>query len=196
MSQESNHGETELLRVVKNNAGLSFVLGIVMLVMGVVSFSAPMVAGLAVAIIVGILLVVAGVFQVVFASKMGAFGKGLWTLILGVLTAVIGALMLSWPLFALATLTLIVAGYFGASGILDIVWAIKLKPIKGWGMTLFLGILSLLIGLFVWRTELSGARIIGYLVGVRLFINGWSHIILGGVVRREAKKALKAAQRV
>jgi uncharacterized membrane protein HdeD (DUF308 family) len=167
-----------------------------MLVMGVVSFSAPMVAGLAVAIIVGILLVVAGVFQVVFASKMGAFGKGLWTLILGVLTAVIGALMLSWPLFALATLTLIVAGYFGASGILDIVWAIKLKPIKGWGMTLFLGILSLLIGLFVWRTELSGARIIGYLVGVRLFINGWSHIILGGVVRREAKKALKAAQRV
>jgi uncharacterized membrane protein HdeD (DUF308 family) len=193
MSQQSSHGETELLRVVKNNAGMSIFLGIVMLVMGLLAFGMPLMVGRSVAVIVGVLAVIAGVPQVVFAFRMGSFGKGLWMLILGVVTVVFGLAMIGRPLFSLAVLTIMLAAYFGAAGIFDIIWAFKLRPLKGWGMTLFSGILSLLIGVFVWRTELSGVRIIGYLVGIRLFINGWSHIILGGVVRREAKKARKAA---
>lgn len=193
MSKNNSHGETELLGQVKKNAGMSGLLGIVMLILGLLAFAMPLVVGRSVSIIVGIILVVAGVPQVVFAFKMGSFGKGLWTLILGVLTVVIGGLMISWPLFALATLTFVLAGYFAASGIFDIVWAIKLKPIKGWGMTLFLGILSLLLGVFIWRNfPIAGAGITGFYFGTRLILSGWSHIIIGGVVRREAKKALKA----
>ena len=76
---------------------------------------------------------------------------------------------------------------------IDIIWAFKLRPIKGWRTMLFLGILSLLLGFFVSRNfPLSGARIIGFLVGIRLILNGWAHVVLGGAVRREAKKAAKA----
>ena len=194
MSQNNSHGGTELLGQIKKNAGMSVLLGIVMLIMGVLSFAMPLVAGRAVATLVGVVLIFAGAFQGFFAIKMGSLGKGLWTLVLSILTVVIGVLMISWTLFALATLTFVLAGYFAASGIFDIVWAIKLKPIKGWGMTLFLGILSLLIGVFVWRNfPIAGAGITGFYFGVRLILSGWSHIILGGVVRREAKKAQKAA---
>jgi uncharacterized membrane protein HdeD (DUF308 family) len=193
MSQNNSHGETELLGQIKKNAGMSVFLGIVMLVMGLLALSMPLIVGRSVTIIVGVVLVIAGIPQILFAFKMGSFGKGLWTFVLGALTMVVGLLMIGRPLFGLATLTFVLAAYFGVSGILDIVWAFKLKPIKGWGMTLFLGILSLLLGLFVWRSfPLSGARIIGFLVGIRLIFGGWSHIILGGVVRREAKKAKKA----
>jgi uncharacterized membrane protein HdeD (DUF308 family) len=193
MSQESNHGETELLRIVKNNAGMSIFLGIVMLVMGLLAFGMPLMMGRSVAVIVGVLAVIAGVPQVVFAFRMGSFGKGLWMLILGVLTVVFGLAMIGRPLFSLAVLTIVLAAYIGAAGIFDIIWAFKLRPLKGWRLTLIVGIITLLFGIFIWRNSpISGGRVVGFIVGIRLIFSGWTHVGIGRAVRKEAKKALGA----
>ncbi len=193
MSQESNHGDIELLRYEKNHAGMSIFLGIVMLVMGLLAFGMPLMVGRSVAIIVGVLAVIAGVPPLVFAFKMGSFGKGVWTLILGALTVVFGLAMIGRPLFSLAILTIVLLAYFGAAGIVDIIWAFKLRPLKGWRLTLIVGIITLLFGFFIWQNfPLSGARVVGFIVGIRLIISGWAHVGVGWALRKEAKKALKA----
>lgn len=194
MSQHINQDKQALLAHIKENAGMSIFLGIVMLIMGLLAFAMPLMVGRSVAIIVGVLAVIAGVPQVVLAFKMGLLGKGLWTFVLGIITLVFGFLMIGRPLFGLATLTVFLSVFFLASGIFDVVWAFKLRPIKGWRLTLIVGIITLLIGLMIWRNfPLSGARVVGFLVGMRLVFGGWVHIGLGGAVRREAKKAQQAA---
>jgi uncharacterized membrane protein HdeD (DUF308 family) len=99
--------------------------------------------------------------------------------------------MLSQPVEALAALTLFLAAYFVASGVIQIVGAFGARPQAGWGWLLFGGIVSILLGAMIWRQfPLSGAWAVGTLVGVQLVMSGWTLIAVGGV----AKDAVDAAQ--
>jgi uncharacterized membrane protein HdeD (DUF308 family) len=51
--------------------------------------------------------------------------------------------------------------------------AFILKPGTGWGWLLFGGIVSILLGIIIWRQfPLSGVFAIGILFGIKLFFNG------------------------
>jgi uncharacterized membrane protein HdeD (DUF308 family) len=92
--------------------------------------------------------------------------------------------MIAQPVAALATLTLFLAGYFIASGILEVIVAFGARPEKGWGLFLFGGIVSVLLGVMIWQQfPFSGAWAVGVLVGVKLIIAGWVLIGIGGAVK-------------
>ena len=146
------------------------------------------------AIVVGALLLVGGIAQLVFAFQAGSFGEGLLTFILGALTVVAGAIVIAQPGVGLATLTLFLAAYFIIEGIFEAIWAFQIKPVSGWGWSLFSGIVSLLLGIMIWsQFPLSGAWAVGVLVGIKLIFSGWTLIILGGAARSRAKEMVGAA---
>jgi uncharacterized membrane protein HdeD (DUF308 family) len=194
MMEQLDSAQSELLDRIKQNTGMVMTIGIVMLIIGVLSIASPLVAGLSIAITIGVLLILGGVGQLFFAFKAGSAGKGVLTFVLAVLTVLIGIAMVSQPDAALATLTLFLAAYFAVEGIFEIIWAFQLKPVKGWGLTLFSGIISLLLGIMIWRQfPLSGAWAIGTLVGIKLIFTGWMMIGLSSAAKNAAKDIEAAA---
>lgn len=156
--------------------------GALLLLMGVFAMGSPLVAGLSLAMMIGIMLIIGGVGELYFAFKAG---KGIFAFALGVLTVVIGGYMVSRPGAALVSLTIFLALYLIFSGIFEVMMAFQFRPVKGWGWALFSGILSMLFGIMIWNQfPLSGIWAVGILIGVRLFSNGLTLLMLGLAARQ------------
>ncbi len=96
-----------------------------------------------------------------------------------------GALVVAHPLFSLGWLTLVLAAYFFIDGIFGIILAFQVRPEQGWGWTLFSGIVAVLAGILIWRQwPVSGAWLVGLLVGIKIIFAGWAMIATGSVGRQ------------
>jgi uncharacterized membrane protein HdeD (DUF308 family) len=179
-----------LLDGIKKNARLAVIVGILMLVCGILAIGSPLVAGMSVTVIVGIMLLVGGIAQCFLAFQAGAFGEGLLIFIMGALTAVAGLYLFNQPLAGLASITIFLAAYFVVTGISELISAFQIRPAEGWGLMLFNGIVTLLLGIMIWRQfPLSGAWAVGVLFGIKLVLGGWSLIFIGRAVRGAAEDA-------
>lgn len=190
MSQNIQSSGTAFLDELKRNSGFTIAMGVILLLVGLLAMGAPLVAGLSLAMLVGIMLIVGGIGQLVFAVKTG---KGIFSIILGILTVVIGGYMVGNSAVALSALTIFLAIYLLISGISEVLMSFQLRPAKGWGWALFSGILALLLGAIIWNQfPLSGAWAIGILIGIRLFFSGWALLMLGLAARSAAKQLTTA----
>lgn len=181
MSQELQTIETPFLQELKKNARFIIIMGVLLLLTGLLAMGSPLVAGLSLALMVGIILIIGGIGQLVFAVKTN---KGGAAVIIAILTLLIGIYMVSNPGAALASLTIFLAVYLLISGIFEILMSYQVRPAKGWGWALFSGILSVLLGAMIWNQfPLSGAWAIGILVGIRLFFSGWTLLMFGMAAR-------------
>jgi len=181
-----NIGTTDnaLLDGIKKNAGATVVSGVVLLVAGLLALMSPLVAGLSITIMVGVMLAVSGIGQCFLAFKAGAFGKALVVFIVGILMTIAGFYMMSQPVAGLASLTLIFMAYLLATGLLEIVVALQLRPARGWGLEMISGAVTLLLGILLWRQfPLSGVWAIGVLFGIKLIFSGWALIFIGRSVK-------------
>ncbi len=190
MANTIQGADPEMLRTIKRHAGVGIAVGILSAIAGFLALVAPLVAGLSVALTVGVLLIVAGVSRLFLAFRMGSFGHGLLVFVIGLLSVVAGGYMLGRPGMALATLTLFLAAYFLVEGAFEIIWAFRLRPIKGWGWTLFSGIVALALGVMIWaQFPVSGVWAVGTLVGVSLMFGGISLASVCAAARSAAKEA-------
>jgi len=179
-----------LLDGIKKNARLAVIVGILMLICGILAIGSPMVAGMSVTVVVGVMLMIGGISECFLAFQAGAFGKGLLIFIMGALTAVAGFFLFNQPLAGLASITLLLAAYFVVTGISELIGAFQIKPAEGWGVMLFSGILTLLLGIMIWKQfPVSGAWAVGVLFGIKLVVSGWTLIFLGRGVKGAAKEA-------
>ena len=187
---EHTEAQSGLLDGIQKNARLAVIVGILMLICGILAIGSPLVAGASVTIFVGAMLLVGGIAQCFLAFQAGAFGKGLLIFVMGALTAVAGYYVFSQPLAGLASITLLLAAYFVVTGISELIGAFQIRPADGWGAMLFNGIVTLLLGIMIWKQfPLSGAWAVGVLFGVKLVLGGWAMIIIGRGVRAVAEDA-------
>jgi uncharacterized membrane protein HdeD (DUF308 family) len=133
-----------------------------------------------VTVLVGILLLVAGIVEIVFAFKAGSFGKGVLRFLFGGLGVLAGVIMMTTPGTSLVVLAYVLAVFFVAGGLLDIVLSLKLRPEEGWGWMLFSGIVSVVLGgLIIGQWPVSGTWAVGLYVGIRMVMHGWMLMALG-----------------
>lgn len=167
---------------IQNNSGFIIATGILLLIMGMFAMGSPLAAGLSLAMMVGIMLIIGGIGQLSFAFKAG---KDIFTFVLGALTVVIGGYMVSRPGAALGSLTLFLALYLIISGVFEVMMSFQFRPIKGWVWAMFSGVLSMLLGTMIWNQfPLSGTWAVGILIGVRLFFNGLTLLMFGLAARQ------------
>jgi uncharacterized membrane protein HdeD (DUF308 family) len=187
MSDQAESPDAGLVDGIKKNAGLTVIIGIITLIAGFLAISSPLVAGVSITILVGATLVVSGVSQCFLAFKTGAFGRGLVVFVVGVLMTIAGVYMMNQPVAGLATLTIILMAYLLVTGALEIIVSMQLKPADGWGLELFNGVVTLLLGIMLWRQfPLSGAWAIGVLFGIKMIFSGWAFIFIGRSVKKMA----------
>ncbi len=187
MSEQVETRDAGLKDGIKKNAGLTVVSGIILLIAGTLAILSPFVAGVSITMLVGAMLAVSGIGQCFLAFKTGAFGRGLMVFVVGVLMTITGFYMMNQPIAGLATLTIILMSYLLATGALEIIVAFQLKPADGWGLELFNGIVTLLLGIMLWRQfPLSGAWAIGILFGIKMIFSGLAFVIIGRNVKKMA----------
>lgn len=169
---------------VKKDSTALMILGIITIVFGVLAMMAPLMAGMAIALMVGILLIGAGITRTIFAFKCKSWGTGILVFVLGLLTLAVGFYMVANRGAALATLTLFLAAYFVVDGIFEIIEAFDLKPINGWGWMLFGGVVSILLGIMIWRQwPLSTVWAVGVLFGIKMIFAGFAMTGIGAAGR-------------
>jgi uncharacterized membrane protein HdeD (DUF308 family) len=172
------------LKEAKKNSGWITALGVVQVIVGVLALGSPLVAGIAAAVVAGVFLSLAGVIRIFAAFKAGSWGAGIFGLLVGILTVLGGLLIMVNPLFGLASLTLLLAIYFLIEGISVIMLGFKMKPAKGWGWTLFSGLVTLFLGGLIWsQWPLSGVWAVGTLLGIHLIFDGWAEIAVASAAR-------------
>ncbi len=182
-----DNSDSQLASRIKQNAGLATGMGVLLLVAGILALSTPAVAGLSVAMLVGFMLIMGGVGQLYFAYEAGS---GPWAYIAAALTTLAGGYLAFNPAVAAATLSIFLLVYFLASGVAEVLFALKMKPIDGWVWTLITGLLSIALGVMIWsQFPLSGLVAVGVLLGIKLCFSGLMLIMLGAGARRAAKRA-------
>ena len=164
--------------------GWSIVLSVFMIVAGILAIAMPLAAAIAVNIFVAWMLMFSGAAHLVFAWQR-RHGRGfIWQLLLGILYAFIGAYILINPALGLVSLALAIAAYLLLEGVLEIVLAFQIKPIRAWGWLLFDGILTLILALMIWKAWPAGSElVVAILVGISMLFSGISRLMLSLAAR-------------
>jgi uncharacterized membrane protein HdeD (DUF308 family) len=166
---------------------LGFFLGM----FGLLAIAAPLALGIDVGLIVGILLLGRGSMQLYYGIKVRHWGPGLvayfgvGSILMALLSVACGVLLIAWPLPGLRYLILLLAGYMAVTGAFDMLHAIELRTVKGWGILLLNGLLGVALGWLIWRQwPISGEWAIGVLTGASMLFGGIALAALGFVNRK------------
>jgi uncharacterized membrane protein HdeD (DUF308 family) len=162
-------------------------IGIVFVVLGLLAIVEPAVAGLAVAILVGWVLIFGGAAHAAAAFGGGGAARVVWQLIVAVIYIVGGIYFLSHPLLGLGTLTLLLAAILVAEALVEVIAYFANRGEGGSSWRLVNAIVTLLLGAMIWKNwPSSSVWAIGTLVGINLVFTGFSRLMLGSVARRLA----------
>jgi uncharacterized membrane protein HdeD (DUF308 family) len=172
----------------KKNWGWLLAFGILSIVLGTIGLGMTFALTEVSIIFFGVLLIVGGVFQLFDAFKCKGWKSTLWHILIALLYVAAGVAMVSQPLVAATTLTLIIAWILIAVGISRIIMSFQLKPAQGWYWTLFAGIVSIALGVMILaKWPVSGLWVIGLFVAIELIFNGWSYVFVALAARKAGK---------
>jgi len=158
---------------VKLNRARINTFGIIAIILGMLSMMAPGLTGLSVVLLLGMIVLVAGIVRIIWAFQAGTFATGIPGFVVGGLTLICGILLIANPLFTSGILTILLAICFICDGVFEIIAAFLLRPREGRGWLMFGGIVSLLLGILIWRQyPLAGAWAMGIFIGIKLFMIG------------------------
>jgi uncharacterized membrane protein HdeD (DUF308 family) len=164
----------------RNNRGGFVALGIALLALGFLAIVSPFVALLFTTILLGWLMVLAGLVEGYHALRNRAWVGSGWELVSALVQLVGGALVVAFPVTGKLALTLILAVYFVAEGILEILLAAQHRGVDGSGWLVFDGLLSFVLGILI-LMHWPGVAVwaLGLLLGIHLAASGVSMLLLG-----------------
>jgi uncharacterized membrane protein HdeD (DUF308 family) len=154
------------------------VLGIALIVLGVILLGSPLLATLTTTMVFGVMLIVGGVFECV-----GAFWARQWSgfflvLLSGVLSVIVGLLLLRRPVEAMVVITLLLACYLMVEGVFHMIAAFSVRY-TSWVWPFLSGAVDLVLGLLIWaQWPSSSLWVIGLFVGISLIFRGVSWVML------------------
>jgi uncharacterized membrane protein HdeD (DUF308 family) len=176
---------SSVMAPLRAKSGWIVALGVVYLLAGFVALGSVVMATVASVLIVGVMMIVAGVAEVFSAFQIKSWGKFLLWVLLGVLYIIAGFVTFENPLLAAALLTLILGASLVASGIMRIVLAFSIKQETPWIWVLLSGVITLLLGLLILaHWPVSSLYILGLFLGIDLIMAGTGWIGLGFGLRR------------
>jgi uncharacterized membrane protein HdeD (DUF308 family) len=166
-------------------------LGVVYVVAGFIALGSVAMATVASVFVVGIMMIIAGVVELISAFQIKSWGKFLFWALLGVLYIVAGFVTFENPLLAAVLLTLLLGASLVASGVVRIFLAFNMKREMPWMLVAFSGLITLLLGLLILaRWPVNSVYILGLFLGIDLIFAGAGWIGLGfGLHRAPAARA-------
>jgi uncharacterized membrane protein HdeD (DUF308 family) len=173
-------GSTQAIAPLRAKWGWIVALGVVYLVAGIIALGSVVAATAASVLIVGVMMVVAGVFEVINAFQVKTWGRFLFWLLLGVLYIVAGFVAWDNPFLTAIWLTLILGAALVASGLVRVFLGFNMKHGSPWVWVVVSGLITLVLGVIILvHWPFSAVYTLGIFLGVDLVFAGASWIGLG-----------------
>lgn len=159
-------------------------LGVIFLIGGIVALTSVVMATVASVLIVGVMMVLAGVAEIVHGFRMRSWGRFFLWVVIGALYVVAGVIAFTDPLLASAVFTLVLGVGLIAAGIVRGMLAMWLRGMTGWGWVLLSAVVTVLVGLIiVLQWPASSLYVLGIFLGVDLIFAGAGWIAAGLALR-------------
>ena len=164
-----------LRRAMHDHWGMFLAEGIILTVLGLAAMIVPVLAGLAAAIFLGWLFLIAGIVGLVFTVRARRAPGVAWSLLSALIAVIVGGVLLWNPLQGLVTLTYVLIAFFILDGILMIFLAVAhRRELSGkWEWMLLNGIIDLILaGIVISGLPGTLVWVLGLLVGIDLLFGG------------------------
>jgi uncharacterized membrane protein HdeD (DUF308 family) len=166
--------------IVKKTSIWLMVTALIFMVLGVFAIVEPGVAGLAVTLLVGWVLMFGGIAHLVGAFSGGGVGRVIWQILIGLAYVVGGLYFVTHPLLGLGSLTLLLAGVLLMEGVFEAIAYFRMSRAHGSGWLLLNALFAFLLSGLIWTGwPSSSIWAIGTLVGVKLLMTGASRMAFG-----------------
>jgi len=175
-TQGAGPGQAILAALAKKNDRLYWG-GVAMAIVGALALLFPFGATMAIAIMAGWLLILAGAVTIADAFTVEGTGPFFGQLLIGLLKLVLGIYLVRHPDVSMVLLTLLLAAVFVIDGAAQLAMAFELRPMDGWGWLLLAGIVAIAVGILL-AAELDAMSQItlGILLGVSFLTSGLARI--------------------
>ena len=168
-------------------ASTSLAWPIVLILLGILALALPAATSFGVARILAWLLFFDGIAQLFYAFRSQGVGRIIWKVLVALLYIGGGIYLLLNPLVGMAGLTLMLAVFFCAEGIMDLIAYLSGPKSSGSHWLLLHSIVTLLLGLMIWRRWPSSSLwAVGILAGVSILLSGMTRLFLALATRRQA----------
>jgi uncharacterized membrane protein HdeD (DUF308 family) len=149
---------------------------LVFIVAGILAAAFPASTALNVELVVGIILLLTGVFQLFLTLKSEMH---FWSLLSAGISIVIGLVMIWKPLPVLLAFVTLLAVFMTLEGILELLLAFQFRPVRNWSWMLFSGVITLLLALILWiGFPAFDVLYLGWVIAVNLVFYGLSLLML------------------
>ena len=172
---------------------LFLIEGTILVILGLAAIMLPLIATIAIDILVGWIFLLSGVVGLLATFRMRSAPGFWWSLLSGILGVVAGMVLLRWPLSGAFSLTLILTLFLAIEGIVSIMFALEHKrELSGrWGMMLFSGVVDLILAAMIYAgLPGTAAWAIGLLVGINMVFGGSALIAMALHARNSAPAAV------
>jgi uncharacterized membrane protein HdeD (DUF308 family) len=174
----------ESLKDLHDNWGWFVALGVALIALGAMAMTYSVAFTITTAVVFGFFLLGAGVFYLAGAFFTRGWGGFFLSLLAGVLHLAVGVIVLNHPFEAVVLYTLLMAVFFFVEGLFRSIAAIAGR-FQNWGWVLCNGVITLLLGVLIWRQwPFSGLYVVGLFLGINLIVSGASYVSLGLSARK------------
>lgn len=171
--------------VIQKNRALITFEGIIFLLLGIAAIAFPVFFTFGLEQLIGWLFVIGGFAQGVRAFQMWGSPGNFASLVSGILSLVVGVLLLVYPLGGALTLTLLLTVFFFLEGVFKIAFSISYREYLNWGWLLLSGVLALIMAAIIWSGWPGTALwVLGLLVGINMIFFGASLLGLAFSARK------------
>ena len=163
------------------------IAGALFMLFGLFAVIFPFITGISISLLFGALIIAGGIVHLVNAVRIPGWKATSWNILLGVVFVLGGVALVTQPIIGLVTLTLLLAGFFIAEGVVSIAMALRFRGENGWTPMLVNGVFSLLLaGIILAGFPGSAVWALGIIVGVDLLMTGVSLLALRSQARSTA----------
>lgn len=173
-----------------------FWVGVITVILGIIVSSLPSQSLMVIAILLGILLIVSGIYHLI-----AVFGRGerhrLWHGIAALLFIVTGVILVRHLQLSVAIIGLVVGLTWIVQGVSLLLVGATRGPRTGGGWSLFFGVISLIAGIVVVSTPVASVTVLAVLTGIWFIIMGlmetFGALALRRAIREEAREEAAAS---
>ncbi|HEX7163004.1 MAG TPA: HdeD family acid-resistance protein [Trebonia sp.] len=166
---------------------VTLVIGLVTLALGIVVASNPSGSLNLIAVLLGITLLITGIFHLVRAFT-GDEGHRVWPGIAGLLLVVIGVALIRHLNLTVALIGLLVGISWIAEGVSALAIGLSRDAAEGQGWWIFFGIISLIGGIVVAASPVTTVTVLAVLLGIWFIVQGAFMIIAALMLRHAVNK--------
>jgi uncharacterized membrane protein HdeD (DUF308 family) len=180
VSYESQAPELDALEAVARAWWLGLIVGLISLAGGIVLIAYPGPTLTVIALLIGIELLIGGVFLI-----FGAFGQPpgsrAWGVLGGALAVTAGVIVLRHPSGSLLVVAMAVGIYLILAGVLRLVAAMEVREGRGW--LVFAALIDLALGILVVSWPQFGITTFAIVLGIVLIVRGLALVAISFALR-------------